>query len=160
MGRRGRVQRKATGTGLAEVAIACVILVSMALFAIDIGTAMVLYNYNDRACRDAAREAANGQDTIEALRLANLTLQNWAQDPRKCLIRMNPIVKEIRYNDFNGNPPDGQSPFVSVTVRTEVRSIAPFRLAGVQVIRDNFTVQKTYTFPIVKMKVRQTTSQT
>jgi Flp pilus assembly protein TadG len=150
--KRGRRSNK--GTWLAEVALAALILIGMALFALDVGTAMMCFNVNDRACRDAARAAAQGQDVGEATNLAQQIIKSAPQlGPLAATI----TVVGVKYVDFNGTPPNGESPYVSVTTRMNCRAIAPLRLFGQEAIKANFPVQKTYTFPIVKLKVPPTT---
>lgn len=150
---RGKKARSMKGTGLAEVSVASLILIVMALFALDIGTAMVCYGLNDRACRDAARAAAQGQSPAEAQNLAQQILRSYASNTS---LTESPVLLKVNYKDFDGSPPDGVSPFVSVTTRMQVRTIAPFSAFGKNTIADKFPVTKTYTFPIVKLKVAST----
>ncbi len=145
--------RNSKGTGLAEVAIASLILIGMALFSLNIGTAMISYGVNDRACRDAARAAAQGGSLTESQNLASQILRSYAQNGN--LLRT-PALIGVKYNDFSGNPPEGVSPFVTVTTRMDARSIAPFSLFGAEVVKASFPVTKTYTFPIVKLTVPPT----
>lgn len=149
-----RKVRNRKGTGLAEVAIASLVLIGMALFALDIGAAMMCFNVNDRACRDAARAAAQGQDVGEATNLAKQIIKSY---PQFGPLAANITVIGVKYVDFNGTPPNGESPYVSVTTRMNCRAVAPLRLFGQEAIKASFPVQKTYTFPIVKLKVPPTT---
>ena len=149
-----RQARNTKGTGMAEVAVASLILIGMALFALNIGTAMMSYGVNDRACRDAARAAAQGSNSTEANNLASQILKSYSQNGT---LLSNPSLVSVNYQDFGGNPPDGVSPFVTVTTRATARSIAPFSLFGSEIVRASFPVTKTYTFPIVKLNVHVAT---
>lgn len=144
------VRRNAKGSSLAEVAIASIILIVMALFALNIGTALVCFGLNDRACRDAARAAAQGQTKIEAENLAKQILQSYKQNGT---LATTPILLGVKYTDFDGNPPDGTSPFVTVTTRMTAHSMTPLSLFGSPIVGKKFPLTKTYTFPIVKLKV-------
>jgi hypothetical protein len=145
--------RNQKGSGLAEMAVASLILIGMALFALDIGTAMMCFNVNDRACRDAARAAAQGSDANEAKNLAKQIIKSY---PQFGMLARNITVVGVNYVDFNGTPPSGQSPFVSVTTKMDCNTIAPLSVFGVEAIKAKFPVTKTYTFPIVKLKVPPT----
>jgi Flp pilus assembly protein TadG len=145
-----RKVRNIKGSGLAEMAVASLILIGMALFALDIGTAIICFNLNDRACRDAARAAAQGSDKIEATNLANQIIKSY---PQMTNLAKNLKVTGVNYVDYNGTPPANETPFVAVTTKMDCRTIAPLTLFGMETIKANFPVQKTYTFPIVKLKV-------
>lgn len=142
--------RNRRGTGLAELAMAGCILIGMALFALDIGVAMMTFNLNDRACRDAARAAAQASDATEAENLAKQIIKSY---PHVGVLATNTQVLGVKYVDFNGNPPANESPFVAVTTRTDCRTIAPLRIFGAEMVKAKFPVVKTYVFPIVKLKV-------
>jgi Flp pilus assembly protein TadG len=143
-------KRSERGAGLAELAVAGMILIGMALFALDIGVAMMTFNLNDRACRDAARAAAQGSDSNEATNLAKQIIKSY---PHVGLLATNTQVLGVKYVDFNGNPPANESPYVAVTTRTDCHTIAPVSIFGAEMIKARFPVTKTYVFPIVKLKV-------
>jgi Flp pilus assembly protein TadG len=147
---RSKNIRNQKGSGLAEMAVASLILIFMALFTLDIGTAVMCFNVNDRACRDAARAAAQGSDKTEAENLARQIIKSY---PQFGPLAKNITVTGVNYVDFNGNPPSGQSPYVAVTTKMDCHSIAPLSVFGVEAIKAQFPVTKTYTFPIVKLKV-------
>lgn len=143
--------RSSKGTALAELALGCLLTVTLALFALDIGTAMISYSVTDRACRDAARAAAQGTNAGEATNLANKIVQNFAVGGG--LISA-PRVVSVQYNDFGGAPPDGVSPTVTVTTQCKARAIAPLSIFGKTVGGGSFPLTKTYTFPIVRLTVK------
>lgn len=142
--------RNERGTVFAELAIGCMIMIGIAMFALDIGTAMMCFGTNDRACRDAARAAAQGSNAAEANNLARRIVQNFNSQSN---LVTSPQVVSVVYNDFNGTPPDGVSPFVLVTTRATARAVAPWGL-GKTAIGGTFPLTKTYCFPIVKLTVK------
>lgn len=144
-------RRRARGTVMGEVAIGCILMIGIAMFAVDIGCAMVGFGLNDRACRDAARAAAQGSSATEAKTLANDIVKSYATNSP---LLSAPQVVSVTYTDFGGTPADGVSPFVTVTTRATARPLAPFSLFGAQVIASTFPVTKTYAFPIVKLTVK------
>jgi Flp pilus assembly protein TadG len=143
--------RRSSGSAMVELAAGSILIICVALFALDIGTAMVCFGVNDRACRDAARAAAQGSTATEAKTLANSIVQTFQTN--SALIS-SPQVVNVTYNDFNGTPPAGVSPFVTVTTTATARPIAPFNIFGAQAIAKSFPVRKTYAFPIVKLTVK------
>jgi len=142
--------RSNKGTGLAELALGMISVIIIAFFALDIGTAMVSYGVNDRACRDAVRAAAQGQNATEATKLAKQIVKTY--ETGSGLISK-PEVLSVNYNDFAGSPPDGVSPFVTVTTRVTARAVAPLNVFGKPMAGGTFPLTKTYTFPIVKLTV-------
>jgi hypothetical protein len=147
-------KRTQTGTVMAELAIGCLLTVTMGLFALDLGSAMLCYGINERACRDAARAAAQGTTPAEAENLAKKIVQSFAVAGG--LITA-PEVTGVNYVDFGGNPPDGTCPFVTVTTRSTARPIAPLSMFGKPVAGGAFPIAKTYTFPIVRLTVKTPT---
>jgi hypothetical protein len=148
MNKKSRGQK---GTVLAELAIGCMVTVTIALFALDIGTAMVCYGVNDRACRDAARAAAQGTNATEATNLAKKIVGTYTIAGGLVTA---PEVVGVEYVDFGGAPPDGVSPYVTVTTRSTAKPIAPLSMFGKPVAGENFPLRKTYTFPIVRLTVK------
>lgn len=108
---------------------------------------------NDRACRDAARSAAQGQDAVQSTKLAKAALKAHAGDG---YYFSDPTLdRAIVYNDFGGTPPAGTSPFVSVSTRTTARvPFSPLRFTADAVFLDGgaVTFKQSYTFPIVRTK--------
>lgn len=145
--------RSTKGSGLAEIAVAALILVTIAIFAMDIGGAMVCYGVNDRACRDAARAAAQASTEGDAQQMAKQILQSYAMNTP---LISPPTLKSLVYQDFGGNPPAGKSPTVTVTTSANAHPVAPISLVGKEIVGKDFIVQKTYTFPIVKLNVPTT----
>lgn len=137
-------KHRSTGSGLAEVAGSGVVLVIMAIFAINICALIFAYGINDRACRDAARAAAQADSSrASAAAKAALSQHKVISD----LMISPPAISNFTYTDFGGNPPVGKVPFVSVATTALVRLLAPLPMLPGQV-----KVSKQYTFPIVRLK--------
>lgn len=144
---RARNQR---GTLLLDLSVACIILIAFAVLALDCGGAIMAFGMTDRACRDAARAAAQGSNPTEARQLANAIIRTYATSSG---ILSSPRVDNVTYTDFGGHPPDGSSPFVTVTTSASARVLAPLSFFGRDLVSGSFPMRKTYTFPIVKLDV-------
>lgn len=145
--RRGR---RNSGTTLIDLAFACMVLLAFTVLALDFGGAILAFGMTDRACRDAARAAAQGSSAVEARRMATAIIRSYA---RESGILSSPQVDSVSYNDFGGHPPDGVSPFVTVTTSARATVLAPLSFMGRDLISGSFPMRKTYTFPIVKLDV-------
>lgn len=154
MKNRNRVYRRASrarGILVLEMASAVFLLLIFTLLSLHISLLMYGASINDRACRDAARAAAQGQSPTEATQLASTILES--HDPFGSYIGAPRIRGPVVYQDFGGSPPDQQSPFVRVTTETKVNM--PFALLRVcgETLRDgNVSFVQSYTFPIVRVK--------
>ena len=142
--------RKQNGTLLVDLSVACMILVAFAVLALDCGGAVMAFGITDRACRDAARAAAQGSSPSEARQLANAVIRTYANSSG---ILSSPRVESVTYTDFGGHPPEGSSPFVTVTTSANARVLYSLSFFGRDVLAGNFPMRKTYTFPIVKLDV-------
>ncbi|MBX9772239.1 MAG: hypothetical protein K2X29_12755 [Candidatus Obscuribacterales bacterium] len=107
---------------------------------------------NDRACRDAARAAAHGSNATEARNLAETSLK--AHAGGGFFTSPPALFGNITYNDYAGNPPAKQTPFVVV----ETRSTAKLPFAPLVFFNNGFTqagsytFSRKYTFPIVRFR--------
>lgn len=146
-----RTRRSNRGTTLIDLSIACMVIIGFAITALDFGGAMMAFGITDRACRDAARAAAQGSSSTEAKRLATAVIKSYANTSG---VLSSPQVDTVTFNDFGGHPPDGVSPFVTVTTSARATVLAPLNLFGHDLLSGNFPMRKTYTFPIVKLDVR------
>lgn len=148
-------QSRRTRHGHAALELVCsaFFLFVFAVLSADICVVLFGAYQNDRACRDAARSAAQGQDASQSTKLANAALRAHAGDG---YYFSNPVLdRAIVYNDFGGMPPTGTSPFVNVTTRTSARvPFSPLRFSADAVFLDGGTVtfKQSYTFPIVRTK--------
>jgi len=128
-------------------------LTIFALLGADMGVIMLGAYQNDRACRDAARSAALGQDAVQSTKLAIAALKAHAGDG---YYFSNPALNgAIVYNDFLGNPPPQTSPFVTVSTQTTAKApFAPLHYSDNAIFLDGGTItfKQKYTFPIVRTK--------
>lgn len=144
-------RRKAGGFAALELAAGSLIMIGVIAMALNVCFAMLSYGGNDRACRDAARAAAQGTTLTEATQLANAIITTYKSNNS---ILSQITVTNLDYKDFAGNPPSGVSPTVSVTTRATVNLPAPVEFFGQNIFGKSIPVQKTYTFPIVRLNVQ------
>jgi Flp pilus assembly protein TadG len=140
-------QRSKQGSMMAELGVGCMIMAILAVFFLDLGAMMASYSINDRACRDAARAAAQGANNTEANNLARKIIQTYASNS---FLTTSPQVVSLVYNDFNGQPTSTEVPYVQVTTRATINPM--INLLGGTI--SSFPVTKTYCFPIVKLTVK------
>jgi Flp pilus assembly protein TadG len=145
--------RAATGSGFLELAVALIFMTAMLLFALDICMVLIAFGVNDRACRDAARAAAQGRNTGEALKLAKAALRQHATS--SALIEK-PRLVENQFAYVTSPPPKGKpsEPFVSVTTVTNTRVPAPIFLVGQNFGGGRIAIARRYIYPIVKLSQR------
>lgn len=145
-------QRRFHGYGFMEVAFIGSIMTMLALFSLNIGLIALGSSLNDRACRDAARAAAQGTTANQALLLANAALRSHPADG--FFVTPSTLSANFVYQDYGGSPPPDTSPYVTVTTTNQVRIPAPFLFTG-QGFGTNgmLTFSSTYTFPIVKVQL-------
>jgi hypothetical protein len=130
-----------------------VLFVIIALLCMDVGYIIMGSEMNDRACRDAARAAAEADNPLTALKLAQTAVVPHRGDGTYVGI---PTVDSsaFTYQDFSGNPPANTSPYVSVTTHCNVHIPAPiFFLGSGFGSSGSMTFTKTYVFPIVKTQL-------
>ncbi len=119
---------------------------------------MILLNFamclNDAVCRDAARAAAQTSNKAAAILAAQTQLKLHATDG---VFVSQPVLAstadpDFVYNDYGGNPPAGQSSYVTVTTSVTVKVPAPIVFFGAKFYAKNGTLimQRRYTFPIIK----------
>ena len=124
-----------------------------AILSVHISVALYGAFFNDRACRDAARAAAQGQNAAQATKLALSVLK--AHNSAGTFLQ-NPVLSTpIVYQDFGGTYPAATSPYVQVT--TSTIATLPFRplsfLAKGTVLQDGqLKFVQTYTFPIIRVQ--------
>lgn len=143
-------ERNARGSAAFELAAGSTIVIAIVALSLNICFAMMSYGINDRACRDAARAAAQGGSRQEATQLANAIIRSYNTNNG---VLAPIVVDQLSYNDFGGNPPAEQSPFVTVVTRTTAKLPAPIELLGQRIFGTTLPVRKQYSFPIVKLTV-------
>lgn len=143
----------AHGHAAIELICSSFFLFVFAVLSADICIVLFGAYQNDRACRDAARSAAQGQDVAQSTKLANAALKAHAGDG---YYFSDPVLDAaVVYNDFGGTPPPATSPFVKVATRTTARvPFSPLRFTSDAVFLDGgaVTFKQSYTFPIVRTK--------
>lgn len=136
-----------------ELGASAFVLAVLAIFCADIGVLLYGANVNDRACRDAARAAAQTSSQQAALAAAEASLSAYAVDGyylKDLILDYDSFV----YEDFGGSAPPDQSPFVVVSTSLTAKIPAPVLFFGASFGKDgehNFS--RTYTFPIVKTQL-------
>lgn len=145
--------RKRRGSVAFELAAGALLTLAIVAFSLNICFSMIAYGVNDHACRDAARAAAQGTTPAEAFLMANAIVKNY----NNTAAGMTPItLVTVLYADFNGTPPAGVAPTVTVTTRSSSKLPAPIAIFGKQVFGSEMPVQKKYVFPIVRLKAPTT----
>lgn len=144
-----RKLREGTGSALAvELAASTAFF---AVFAV-LGATLALIMYggyiNDRACRDAARAAAQGQTITEASKLADTILVS--HKPSVSYIDGPRLKGSLVYEDYAGSPPAMVSPYVKLSTETKV--VLPIDIFKFVLPGNTLIWRQTYTFPIVRAK--------
>lgn len=130
-----------------------VLFVVMSVLCLDMGYVIMGSQVNDRACRDAARAAAEADNYATALKLAQAAVAPHKGDG---YFVSSPTVdaSAFTYEDFGGDPPPNTSPFVSVTTNCDIRIPAPIFFLGANFgATGTMNFSKTYVFPIVKTQL-------
>lgn len=140
--------RTKKGGAILELSIIAVLLVVIALFCVDVLILALGSGLNERACRDAARMAAQATNYADSLILAQTAVKCYRGDG---YFVTNPSVdtSDFVYNDFGGSPPPDTSPFVRVSTSSQVRIPAPIFVYGLNFGNGSMSFKKTYTFPII-----------
>lgn len=138
------------GSIIFEFAISAFFLVILTYVSADVGFMLYGAAFNDRACRDAARAAAQGSSLTDATNRAQAALVAHQTNP--AVMQSPALVQPIVYQTYNGTPPPQTSPFVTVTTSTKIKMpFAPLVvLSGLEFDpAGNLTFSQSYTFPIV-----------
>jgi hypothetical protein len=125
------------------------VLLVIVMFCLDVCILAIGSGLNERACRDAARMAAQSPNYAGSLVLAQTAVKAYTGDG---YFVTTPTVDPTKfvYNDFSGNPPSDTSPYVTVTTSCKVLIPAPIFVYGLNFSNGStMTFTKTYTFPIV-----------
>lgn len=147
---RAICMRRAGGSAALELAIGSLITITVVAFALNTCFAMLAYGINDRACRDAARAAAQGGTQLEAFNMAKTAVKSY-NSTTGMLSAI--AVSSFQYNDFAGNPPENVSPFVTVVTSGSVQLPAVLKVFGKNIFNPSIPIKKSYTFPIVRLTV-------
>ncbi|MBX9720190.1 MAG: hypothetical protein K2X81_02250, partial [Candidatus Obscuribacterales bacterium] len=150
---QSRLKKRAKGSTLIELSMLSVLFVVIGALAVDVGYIIMGSEQNDRACRDAARAAAQADNYGTALQMAKAAVVAHKADGYYVT---SPLVdpSAFTYQDFAGSPPPSTSPFVSVTTTCKVRVPAPIFFLGASFEPSGkMLFTKTYVFPIVKTQL-------
>jgi len=136
-----------------ELAFGSFLFLVFSILGFELGLIIFCADFNDRACRDAARAAAQGSDVSTATKLATVALM--AHSSVSPVLTSPAIQGTINYVDYGGNPPNSYtSPYVSVTTAT-IASIpaGPVDFLGASFLPGGkISFVQTYTFPIIRTK--------
>jgi hypothetical protein len=138
------------GFSLAEVAATSFLFVMLGVFAADICLLIFGCSVNDKACRDVVRAAAQQGTAAKALQFATASVKNHKTDG----FFISPVTLvggQVNYQDFAGNPPAGQTPYVQATTQVTVTLPTPIFFFGAG-FNNQMTFTQTYTSPIIGTK--------
>jgi Flp pilus assembly protein TadG len=151
-----RKRRNQKGSSAIELASIAMCMAVMAVFCADLAVIMMGLTLNDRACRDAARSAAQASNYNSSLSAAQAALKAHKMDGYYVTQPALDPTKFV-YQDYSGTPPLDTSPYVTVSTSVTVRLPAPvfFFTASFKGNGGNgtMTFQQTYTYPIVKTQL-------
>ena len=143
------ITRRKRAQAIVELAMIGAVLLVIELFCLDVCILAIGSGLNERACRDAARMAAQSPNYAGSLTLAQTAVKAYQGDG---YFVTTPTVDTTTfvYNDYSGNPPTNTSPYVQVTTACTVLIPAPIFVYGLNFGNGStMTFTKTYTFPIV-----------
>ena len=147
--------RSKHGSAFIELAITLCLTIVLAALGSDITLMTYAMFLNDKACRDAARAAAQQTTSAGALKAAQVQLKVHASDG--VFVTQPVLVSQVSpnfvYNDYGGSPPANQSPYVTVTSSINIKLPAPVFFWGTNFMSSGSIVfVRSYTYPIVKEK--------
>lgn len=140
---------------MVEVAASALFVVVLALLGLDLALAVLGASMNDSACRDAARAAAQANDSSKSLQMAQAALKGHKTDGFfVAQPAIGALAGDFVYQDFGGSPPANVSPYVTVTTACNVRVPAPLFFYGAEFLQNGTLLfRQRYTFPIVKSRL-------
>ena len=146
-------KRSARGANVIEIGVTAFIMLIVALLCMNAGI-IVLGSCNlERACRNAARAAAQCDNPASALQAAQAIT---ASDALNSIWFTGPVVEvaQTSYQDFGGTPPSpDQLPFVKVTTSMIVRVPAPILLFDANFGHSSLKLSRSCIFPIVRTQL-------
>jgi hypothetical protein len=148
---KGSKRRTSRASLSVELACGSFFMVLFVLLGLHLGIGIFGAYVNDRACRDACRNAAQGKDLTESTKLATTVIKGYRDSS---FLSAPKISSPLVYQDFGGKPPAQTSPFVQVSTETQVT--LPFGVLAffnTAFLKDGkIAFRKSYTFPIVRIK--------
>lgn len=148
-----RAARKSRGQVALELAVACLLFLPICMLGFCMITCEIASSINDRACRNAARAAADASNRDASLTRAQAVLAA----SRTTGALYGPVsldTSKFVFEDFDGTPPPNTEPYISVTTVMPCVIPAPISILGNKVgISQTANFTRTYKFPIVKLKL-------
>ena len=150
-----RPSRSTHGSAFIEIAISFSVMILLAALGLDLTLITLAMFSNDKACRDAARAAAQQTSSAAALTAAQAQLKVHATDG--IFVSQPTLTSQASpnfvYNDYGGNPPTNQSAYVTVTTTVTIKLPAPIIFYGVSFLSSgNVVFTRRYTYPIIREK--------
>lgn len=136
-----------------ELIVACLLFLPISILGFSTLICQMAVSINDRACRDAARIAAEASDYSAALKRAQaIIVTHKTSGPMFGPVQLD--TSKFIFEDYAGTPPQNAYPYVSVTTTMPCTVPAYIRLFGETVSEPkSVNFRRTYTFPIVKLKL-------
>ncbi len=141
--------RRAKGFSFPEVAISSFLVIFFTVLSADLSLLIFACSVNDKACRDVVRAAANQPNANQALQFAIAETKMHKTDG--FFISPIQLVNGVNYQDFGGNPPAGQCPYVQATTSVNVNLPMPLYFFGAS-FTNQVQFSQCYTSPIIKTK--------
>lgn len=152
--RRHQTRRRSGGMQTAELACSCFILLAVTWLCLNISVALLASCNNERACRDAARAAAQADNFTDALKMAQAAAASYPGDG---YFVSTPTIEvpQTFYEDYYGQPPSAlHLPYVQVTTKMTVRFPAPIMFFAAKMgDGGTMTFYRQCTFPIVRTRL-------
>jgi hypothetical protein len=145
-----RTSRNARAFSLAEVAATSFLFVMLGVFAADICLLIFGCSVNDKACRDVVRAAAQQSTAAKATQFALASVKNHQTDGF-FISTIQLVGGQVNYQDFGGNVPVGQTPYVQATTTVTVTLPSPIFFFGAG-FTNQMSFTQTYTSPIIGTK--------
>lgn len=145
------IRRRRRAQVFLELPMVACMMIAFAAIACNVSVVSMAAELNDRACRDACRSAAEGDDADTAYQLALAALAGHGYES-PFFGKPELVAGLFYYEDYQGNAPVNQSPYVSVTTRMTLAPPSPIVFMGTTLGSfENIVAERTYRFPIVKL---------
>jgi hypothetical protein len=142
--------RSCKGSHVIELASTSLIMAVLVVMCIDVATIVFGTTVHNRACREACRAAAQGNDQQRAISLARAILSASRTDGYY-LSQPTFTDSECDYNDYGGNPQPDEIPTVTLTTHADIKLPAGASFAGALLGAPDGVIHSScnYTFPIM-----------
>ncbi len=148
-------RKRKQGSAVIEIVITLSLMIVLAALGADLSLITYAMFLNDQACRDATRAAAQQSSSATALQAAQVQIKVHATDG--FFVSQPQLVSQSSpnfvYNDYAGNVPANQSPYVTVTTSVNIKLPAPIFFWGNNFMPNgSMKFVRQYTYPIIKEK--------